>query len=152
ENAIRGDECGRIEKGVAESDREPHQRSIPGQLELRYRPGQPRPECSKHPAGDSVQPRQRLEPHHPMDYADRLPAHSRGAATRAPGTTDRSVRIGRLESLVLLLAEEGQGDVGRRADIFIADSDQYRVSRTGEIRHRAFGGSVVAAGPLDPRV
>ena len=38
---------------------------------------------------------ERLEPHHPLDYAGHLSTNSRGAAPRAPGTTDRSLRTGR---------------------------------------------------------
>ncbi len=53
-------------------------------------------ECIEPPTGDSIQRVEKLERHHPLDYADHLPTTSRGAAAGAPGATDGSLRFGEI--------------------------------------------------------
>ena len=85
------------EKTVAEPHSQPHQRSVSGKLEFQYRSSRPHSECFEPPASDSVQRVEKVEPHHPLDHADRLRTTSRAPATRVPVAKDRSVRLGRPE-------------------------------------------------------
>lgn len=121
--------------------------SVPIQetLEFQCRAGRTHSECCEPPASDSFQRVEKLEPHHPLDHADHLPASSRAPATRAPVAKDRCVRLGRPEPFILSLAEEEQSDLGRRTDFSAAYSEQYDLSRAGETQHRAVGGRAGAA-------
>src|SRR5208283_3437338 len=144
-NPSRRGQCRRIEKGGAEPYSQPHQRAYPTNLEFRHWAERPRPEYLASPAGHSGQRVERLEPHRPLDYAHRLPTDPRTAATRPPGPTDRGLRLGRHEPLILPFPEEEQGDLGRRADVGITYGNQHDVSRVGKTQHEAVGGRAGAA-------
>src|SRR5713101_6676873 len=103
-NTGGGREFERIEKSGAESHRQPYQCPRGESHQLRYWAGRPHPGGCKHPTCDSAQRGKGLEPHHSLDHANHLPATSRAAAARAPGATDRSLRLRRPEPFILPLA------------------------------------------------
>src|SRR4051794_2411484 len=135
----------------AEPDRQPDQRAVPGQHQLRRRRARQDAERPQLPARHTAQDRRRLEPDHPHHHARHLPAvalqgRARGPHERRPGLRPRRHQPDRLPGDLAAPRPDGRF----RPDGDAADGDREGPGHR-QVERRPGRGRGLDAGPLGHR-
>ena len=114
----------RSARGGAKPNRQPDQSSVPEQHKLQRRPLQSDPKRPEYPAGHSIQTHGRLESHHSLDHAHRLPAATFSGGRSRDRTGEHSAGVLPVSHQTIEWIHLGYG-----SSILFADRDRQNVGR-----------------------